>query len=119
MDFWDRTVYVKAHFLTVCIKSVVDVLELKYVYSLYKWKKKNSLWVLYRYAEYQLRYDSNKHIKLWATGVIDMLCVQRLCTSLGFVPDNCKDVNYYAIIHQLKDLAALLLSQIPRPLLGH
>lgn len=23
--------YVRAHFLTVCIKSVVDVLELKYV----------------------------------------------------------------------------------------
>lgn len=116
MDFWDRTIYVRAHFVTVCIKSVVDVLELKYVSVS---EKKNSSWVLYRYAEYQLWYDSNKHIKLWATGIIDMLCVQRLCISLGFVPDNCKDVNYYAIIHQLKDLAALLLSQIPKPLLGH
>lgn len=38
----------RAHFLTVCIKSVVDVLELKYVSISEKKKKekKNSLWVL-------------------------------------------------------------------------
>ena len=82
-------------------------------------ERKNSLRLFYRYVEYELRCDSNKHIKLWATGIIYIPCTQRLCTSLGFVPDNCKDVNYYAIIHQLKYLAMLLLSQILRPLLGH
>lgn len=40
----------------------------------------------------------------WVPGIISILCTQRLRTSLGFVPDNCKDVSYYAVINHLKHL---------------
>lgn len=117
MSSWDKNVEVR-----VCFLTVLNLLLMFWSLNMFTaslTERKNSLRIFYRHVEYQLWYHCNKHIKLRATGIIHSLCMQRLCTSLGVVPDNCKDVNYYAIIHQLKYLAAVLLSQIPRPLLGH